>query len=621
MKKTYIGAVIAATLVCSVTVLAQGFTFNTDLSAGSKGSDVSTLQTWLIANGYHIASIEDGTAAKGLFGAQTKAAVMKYQKAAGLPSTGFVGPLTRAKLNGGATASASSNTTSTASAPATAPGLPPGFTTPGVSGIMTVTSGPVSSSVFHAGDTQVPILNVRVQAQYSDIDVGGLVVDLGTNTNIYNKIIKTIYVVADGKTVFTTPLNPMSVVPVATQYVVGTAGYNVVVPKGTYKDIIVKADLYPSIDSQYLNQSPWIVSVDQNSVDGFDGVGQQLYGPATNGAIFNALVVNKSLADNAQANISLDPASPLTASIPVTDTTNNQYLGLPIMTFDVNAQNDTVHLHDVKVGIVSSGPGRVSAAYLFQGGTQIQSASVVNGVADFSNISDGTNGASIPVNTTVPYTVKVDVSSVTGATSITASTSPSMTIYNSTNGNVTISGIATSNTQTVSSSGPLFALIGSPTITKTVLSSDTNGNATTSYSATFNVQVTAVGQNVNLGLTSSSTEAAFSITTTSGVSTTSISIYKNGALDTFTNYTSNGGAVTASYSQPTNSTLGASGNYFTLSQNQTVTVPVTFTWLVKNPGANTFAAQLQGINWADKNLVPNQTVFMANQPTWRTPSI
>ena len=60
------------------------------------------LQTWLIANGYSIPSVSSGAAAKGYFGAQTKAAVKAYQLAAGLPSTGYFGPLTRGKLNGGA---------------------------------------------------------------------------------------------------------------------------------------------------------------------------------------------------------------------------------------------------------------------------------------------------------------------------------------------------------------------------------------------------------------------------------------------------------------------------------------------------------------------------------------
>ena len=58
------------------------------------------MQKWLIAHGYQIPSISSGASGYGYFGAQTKAAVQKYQSAHGIPSTGFVGPLTIASLNG-----------------------------------------------------------------------------------------------------------------------------------------------------------------------------------------------------------------------------------------------------------------------------------------------------------------------------------------------------------------------------------------------------------------------------------------------------------------------------------------------------------------------------------------
>lgn len=78
---------------------AQGASFLNDLSLGVTGNDVVTLQSWLISNGYDIPAIRSGMANKGYFGAQTKVAVMKYQADNGVPTTGFVGPMTRAKLN------------------------------------------------------------------------------------------------------------------------------------------------------------------------------------------------------------------------------------------------------------------------------------------------------------------------------------------------------------------------------------------------------------------------------------------------------------------------------------------------------------------------------------------
>jgi peptidoglycan hydrolase-like protein with peptidoglycan-binding domain len=653
MKRILFATGVAVLALASI-ALAQGQVFSANLTVGSTGSDVVALQTALMSAGYSIPAISSGAAAKGYFGSQTKAAVMQYQAAHGVPNTGFVGPLTRAALNGGAVATGGAScpagyTCTLTGAPVTGGSSAGGITTPGVPGIMTSTAGPLSSAVLNVGAQQVPVVTVRVQAQYSDLDVQSLTLDLGNNTAAFNKIFNTVYV-TDGTNVLSSQaLNGSTVVQSGSEYILGLAGFHFFVPRGTYKDLIIKASLNTSIDSAYLasgahypdgthaalnsiNGLPvtgWGFGVVANGVRAVDGAGLNLYGPTTG---FNqALTINSSLVDNAQANVSLDAASPLVASVPVSDTTNGNYLGLPVLVFDVNAQNDTLHLHEIKINVATVGStGTVGAAYLYNGSTMITSASVSGGVADFANIVDGTSGATIPVNTTVPFTVKVDVTGVTGAgvaLAVTGSTN-TLTIYNSIDSSVTASGSATGNTQTVAATGPLFALSGTPTITKAVLSSDQNGNATTSYSAIYNVQVTAIGQNINLPLAASTTGAAFYLGAKNAWATTSLAVYKNGVLDYssaniangLSNYDTNS-TVTASYSQPTNTTISSNGLYFTLAQNQTVTIPVTFTWLVKNPGANTFAAQLQGINWLTNGLSPNSTTFMANQTAWRSASI
>jgi peptidoglycan hydrolase-like protein with peptidoglycan-binding domain len=90
-----------------------------NLTVGSTGSDVASLQTWLISRGFYIEGVSDGTSAKGYFGAATKAAVIKYQASVGIPADGFVGPITRASING-------------ASCPITPVACPVGYTcTPG----------------------------------------------------------------------------------------------------------------------------------------------------------------------------------------------------------------------------------------------------------------------------------------------------------------------------------------------------------------------------------------------------------------------------------------------------------------------------------------------------------
>ena len=267
-----------------------------------------------------------------------------------------------------------------------------GITTPGIPGLMSVTAGPLSSSVLNVGAQMAPVLAIRVQAQYSDLDVQSLTLDLGNNTAIYNKLFNSISVTDGTNVLATQSLNGSTVVQSGSEYILGIAGFHFIVPKGTYKDLIIKGTLNSSIDSTYLTSGQshfpgnggtaqnsinatlfngWGIGLPSQGVRAVDGAGLNLY---SSGVFYQGLTINPSLTDNAQANVSLDSASPLAASVPVTDTTNNQYLGLPVLIFDVNAQNDTLHLHDVKVRFATSGTGSIGAAYLYQGSTAVQSA-------------------------------------------------------------------------------------------------------------------------------------------------------------------------------------------------------------------------------------------------------
>ena len=66
---------------------------NSNLSYGTRGAAVTELQQFLIKNGFLT-----GQATGNFFGL-TQKAVVAYQASVGLPSTGFVGALTRAKIN------------------------------------------------------------------------------------------------------------------------------------------------------------------------------------------------------------------------------------------------------------------------------------------------------------------------------------------------------------------------------------------------------------------------------------------------------------------------------------------------------------------------------------------
>lgn len=84
------------------TTMTASVSFSRNLQAGSTGADVKALQVYLNTHGYVVASNGAGSAGNETtrFGAATKAALVKLQKAAGItPASGYFGALTRAYVN------------------------------------------------------------------------------------------------------------------------------------------------------------------------------------------------------------------------------------------------------------------------------------------------------------------------------------------------------------------------------------------------------------------------------------------------------------------------------------------------------------------------------------------
>ncbi len=159
-------------------------------------------------------------------------------------------------------------------------------------------------------------------------------------------------------------------------------------------------------------------------------------------------VGNPVQTQTAKASLSVDASNPPTVTVAVSDTTNGQYLALPILTFDINSQTMAA-LKAASVQVTSSRISAVTAAYLYQGSNLIASASVSGGVASFSNI----NGVKLQTNTATPFTVKVDISGIPPkdtSTTVVASVSSDMVTLQDTNGTaVVLSGSVSGNTITV----------------------------------------------------------------------------------------------------------------------------------------------------------------------------
>lgn len=152
------------------TTTTTGYTFNVNLTIGSKGADVMNLQkvlnsdsaTMVAATGAGSPGLETST-----FGPLTQSAVIKFQKKYGItPAVGYVGPVTRAKLNsmGGTTTGGTT-------------------TTPPVSvgtGLMVSGGTQPAAQLAPLGAARVPFTNITFTAgNDGDVTVNGVVVQRG----------------------------------------------------------------------------------------------------------------------------------------------------------------------------------------------------------------------------------------------------------------------------------------------------------------------------------------------------------------------------------------------------------------------------------------------------------
>ncbi len=148
------------------TTTTTGYTFNTNLTVGSKGTDVMNLQKVLnMSADTKVASTGAGSPGMetSTFGPATKAAVIKFQTKYGIsPAAGYVGAITRAKLN-----SMGGSTTTTG-----------GTTTPATGGALTVSmASQPANSLAPQSASRIPFTTLTLTAGSSDVTVNSITVE------------------------------------------------------------------------------------------------------------------------------------------------------------------------------------------------------------------------------------------------------------------------------------------------------------------------------------------------------------------------------------------------------------------------------------------------------------
>jgi len=618
MKKLLIASSVAVLAFASVAAAAS---FTANLTVGSTGAEVSALQSTLIAAGYSIPAIQSGAAQPGYFGSQTKTAVMAYQAAKGIPNTGFVGPLTRGALNGG----------SVATAPATCPvgyvctvvgapttGTQTGISTVGAEGTLAITtSNSGLASTVYENDSMVGVLGFKAEAKNSDIAIQRVKLNLGNSTKFYNKIFKKVYLTdASGNVLTSSDLNSSTVIKDGSNYYVTLSGFSSVVAKGSTKVYMVKADLYSSIDSTDYDVETYPIQLANNGVRGVDGAGIDQYSPATGSDVSRTPTISADLVDSATIKLSTNSSTQKSADVVASSgSQENELDKLAILSFDLKAEKDDVTVTDLVVRVAKAGTGGATASstvYLYDGSTELDSASVSAGTATFSDLN-----YLVARDATKTLTVKVDVRNANGtASQISANIQTAdITAENSRGDSATKSGSASGETFYVRNVGPQFVL-SSKAATRTSLSSnDTSGIATSTGAGKFTLTITAVGGDISFG-TAASTTPAFS-TTSSSIAT----VYRNSVSNgTISANTAAGTNAIVSYSTPS-SGVTQSGQTWTLAEGNSVTLDVEFQMTVSGSSANSYAFQLNGVNWYNSTTGQQTSTSMTDKSDWRTATV
>lgn len=517
MKK-FITAVVAFALALSVVApvaasaqSTASYTFNTNLTIGSRGADVVALQSFLEAKGLLV--IPAGTS-KGYFGSLTKSAVAAYQTQKGItPAAGYFGPITRAAVmaDGGTVSTTPGCTAGAAYNSLTGQPCSSTPTTPGCSvGAMynsqtgqpcTTTPGPINTGVEGSLDVRlattptnnanvqtsvdVPVYGVEFEARLADSVVQTLDLEVATTLSGSAEnpatLINTIKVWDGSNVIATIPVNSSTFTKDSSSvYYVRLSGLNFVVPKDAKKVLTVSFSTN-SIDS---DRTVTIDGYGTNSVRAVSGNGVNTFYSITGASYTRTHTFKKPGTSTLTLSAATTPLRSNNSRVNATDS-----VIVPVLNFNVKSETGASKITNVTATTTLYSGFAIADAvfYLYDGSTLLDSRTGATSVT-FNNLT-----INVPQDTTKTLTVKIGFpatsSSVT--TPYVATTTVSSVTYEKPNGSsATLSTAVNGVGQYVYTKSVNMTLASVPTIT--VQNASFTGGTST-MNAVFNINVNPQG--------------------------------------------------------------------------------------------------------------------------------
>ena len=549
MKKIFISSIVALALILGSAGSASA-AFSSYLTVGSTGADVTALQSWLITNGFDIPSISAGTAAKGYFGQQTKAAVVKYQASVGLPATGFVGPLTIAKLNGTAGVSMTPVScpigyTCSANTPVVAPSCPLGYTcvantttgttvntgttgtimTPGVAGSLALSlqATPSNGTSLSKGQ-EADVVTYKIQAGASDMSLTSIALDVNNRLWLYASSIT----VLDGSTVIAgksnLSVNDFTELTVGTSYrlTLPVSGY--VIPRAGTRYLTVHLKMLATTD----RSSSATISFTQVQTRAVDGTGV-----VDTQTLASARTFSYTGTNNGQVVVTLASDSPVQGLKQISQ--SSQTDNVLLAKYNIKSQNIAGTLRNLTLTVGTTGRG---VTQLF-GDIKLSvnghwySADSVGTTTTFTNMNEV-----LPADQYIPVSVygKINqdtngtlLTGVIASTTLAASGTAGGTSNNPSIEDASYSALAV-NSNTVISSDLTFSSSSAVLsgLSATVGSGVQSNNTTVAFPVTFSFTLTAGDNTLYMsnkpGLALSTTTTGYAVNSSLNASTTITSV-------------------------------------------------------------------------------------------------